>query len=345
MTQTSHRPSGCRSQLRGFTLVELLVVIAIIGVLVALLLPAVQAARESARRMSCQNNLKQLGLAMHNYESALKYLPPGGQPAKGPANSGSNYGVSWLAIILPYSEQGSLYDKMDIQGNTAPQTGVVYFNGSFGNDYNGKLVKGLSIKMFFCPSSPLSSFVMKGNAPVAPQGVMSGTYPGISGASTHPDTSQITDKDGNGDLHNATGRLSKSGVLCSSQQVRFGQISDGTSNTLAVGEQSGYCFKPDGSKVDCRSDFGHGFMMGPSSYGGNQRDWNITTVRYGINFRDYSAKGVGDPYYGNNRPIQSAHPGGINGLFADGSVRFLSESLPLQQLHDLCNRDDGNTTQ
>ncbi|WP_425618480.1 DUF1559 domain-containing protein [Anatilimnocola sp. NA78] len=336
------RPVGCRSRLRGFTLVELLVVIAIIGVLVALLLPAVQAAREAARRMSCQNNLKQLGLAMHNYESTFKNLPPGGQPAKGTTG---NYGVSWMPIILPYSEQGSLYDKLDIQGTTAGQTGVVYFNGSFGNNYNGNLVKGLTIKILFCPSSPLPSFVMKGNAPVAPAGVMASTYVGITGASTHPNATEVTDKDGNGDQHNATGRISKAGVLCSSKQVRFADITDGTSNTLAIGEQSGYCFKPDGSKVDCRSDFGHGFMMGPSTYANNQRDWNITTVRYAINFRDYSAKGVGDLYYGNNRPIQSVHPGGINGLYADGSVRFLSESMALQQLHDLCNRDDGNVTQ
>src|SRR6478752_7496148 len=146
-----------KSRRVGFTLVELLVVIAIIGVLVALLLPAVQQAREAARRMSCQNNLKQLGLAMHNYESTHKVLPPGGQPAKGTSN---NYGVSWLALILPYMEQGNVYDKFDFEGTTAAQTGVVYFNGSFGNAQNGNLLRGKYIQSLWCPSSPLNKWAL-----------------------------------------------------------------------------------------------------------------------------------------------------------------------------------------
>ena len=327
---------------RAFTLVELLVVIAIIGVLVALLLPAVQAAREAARRMSCQNNLKQLGLAMHNYESTHKNLPPGGQPAKGTSN---NYGVSWLALILPYMEQGSVYDKFDFQGIGAAQTGVVYFNGSFGNAANGNLLRGKYIQSFWCPSSPLNKWALKSIDPPGPQGVMSPTYAGISGGTQHPDMSYITNKDSNADPHNATGILSKAGVLCSSQQIRMGQITDGTSNTIAAAEQSGWCFTSAGAKADCRSDFGHGFPMGPSTYAANQRDWNITSVRYGVNVRSHNLTGIGDVYYGNNRPIQSAHPGGANVLFADGSVRLLIENTALQTLFDLCNRDDGNVTQ
>jgi prepilin-type N-terminal cleavage/methylation domain-containing protein/prepilin-type processing-associated H-X9-DG protein len=324
---------------RGFTLVELLVVIAIIGVLVALLLPAVQAAREAARRMSCQNNMKQLGLAVHNYESSMKVLPPGGQPAPGTSN---NYGVSWLALIMPYSEQGAVYDKFDFEGRTAPQTGVVYFNGSFGNAHNGNLVRGHFIKILFCPSSPLGKWALKTIDPPGPQGVMSPTYAGISGATQHPDATLITNKDSNGDPHNATGILSKSGVLVSSQQIRFGQITDGTSNTLMAGEQSDFCLTAAGAKADCRSDFGHGFPMGPSSYTFNQRDWNITTVRYPINTKAYNLTGIGDTYYGNNRPIQAIHPGGANVLFADGSVRLLQQGTALQALMDLANRDDGN---
>lgn len=327
----------------AFTLVELLVVIAIIGVLVALLLPAVQAARESARRMSCQNNLKQLGLAIHNYESAAKVLPPGGMPA--PKNVSGNYGVSWFAIILPYMEGGNLYDQFDFEARTSNQTGVMYFNGSFGNAHNGNLVRGKFFQVFYCPSSQLPKFVMKGSSPPGPEGVMSPTYAGITGAATHPVAGNTVNMDGQSNQHNATGILSKAGTLISSSYIRFGQITDGTSNTICAGEQSGYCFESSGTKRDCRSDFGHGFPMGPETYAQNQRDWNITTVRYGINTRAYNLTGIGELYYGNNRPIQSAHPGGANVLFADGSVRLLMENTPLQQLFDLCNRDDGNVTQ
>src|SRR6187401_3085395 len=98
------RYRGARRQLRGFTLVELLVVIAIIGVLVALLLPAVQAAREAARRMSCQNNLKQLGLACHNYADIVGVLPPAGT---------SSNEFSWCVHILPFIEQKNLYDQFN----------------------------------------------------------------------------------------------------------------------------------------------------------------------------------------------------------------------------------------
>lgn len=337
-----NHPASKRWASSGFTLVELLVVIAIIGVLVALLLPAVQAARESARRMSCQNNMKQLGLAIHNYESTHKSFPPGGQPAPGTSN---NYGVSWLAIILPYTEQGSIYDKMDLTGATAPQTGVVYFRSGFGNAHNGNLLRGKYIKILYCPSSNLSKWALQSIDPPGPEGVMSPTYAGISGGTQHPDTTQIKDMTSNTDPHNASGILSKGGVLISSDQIRIGQITDGTSNTIAAGEQSGFCLDNSGQKVDCRSDFGHGFPMGPSTYSFNQRDWNITSVRYAINTRAFNKLGIGETFYGNNRPIQSAHPGGANVLFSDGSVRLLMENIPLTELMNLCNRDDGNVNQ
>jgi len=330
--RTTRRPA--------FTLVELLVVIAIIGVLVALLLPAVQAAREAARRMSCQNNLKQLGLAVHNYESGHKVLPPGGMPS--PKNVSGNYGVSWLAIILPYMEGGAIYDKFDFEAKTSTQTGVVYFNGSFGNAFNGNLLRGKFIQPLWCPSAPLTKFSLKTIDPPGPEGVMSPTYAGISGASVHPVGGNTADLTNQSNQHDAKGILSKAGVLISSQYLRIGQITDGTSNTLMAGEQSGFCYESNGTKRDCRSDFGHGFPMGPENYAQNKRDWNITTIRYAINTRAWELNGIGDTYYGNNRPIQAAHPGGANVLHADGSVRFLVQNTPLQVLFDLSNRDDGN---
>ena len=112
-----HPPSTIsgRRPLHGFTLVELLVVIAIIGILIALLLPAVQAARESARQIQCANNLKQIGLALANYENTNMAFPPGGDPS--PFNGTYRmYGCSWMVWMLPYIEQENIYEPIDIQG-------------------------------------------------------------------------------------------------------------------------------------------------------------------------------------------------------------------------------------
>src|SRR5436305_7352248 len=126
-----------RGERRGFTLIELLVVIAIIGVLIGLLLPAVQKVREAANRMSCQNNLKQLGLAAHNYESTNGFLPPGS--ANIPPNSDS--AASILALILPYMEQSNLYDRFDLSQDV---------NLSATN-YAARVQE---VRSYLCPSDP-----------------------------------------------------------------------------------------------------------------------------------------------------------------------------------------------
>src|SRR5512135_122792 len=104
-------------QSRGFTLIELLVVIAVIGILVALLLPAVQAAREAARRMQCSNNLKQIGLALHNYHDANKKFPFGSRGGSSWAQTGIKDGTNWRVSILPYLEQTALYSKLNFGGS------------------------------------------------------------------------------------------------------------------------------------------------------------------------------------------------------------------------------------
>ena len=131
--------SSLRNRL-GFTLVELLVVIAIIGILVGLLLPAVQAAREAARRMQCSNNLKQLGLAILNYESAIKRLPPGGLHLRdgfGADSSSTSWGPNWLTMLLPYVEQASLFNQYDRTALFAR---------------NSPLVVGTKVPTYACPS-------------------------------------------------------------------------------------------------------------------------------------------------------------------------------------------------
>jgi prepilin-type N-terminal cleavage/methylation domain-containing protein/prepilin-type processing-associated H-X9-DG protein len=342
MLRSRRRPSA-------FTLIELLVVIAIIGVLIGLLLPAVQKVREAANRVKCQNNLKQIGLACHNYLSSEGGFPPGSEASPALVGSVYNYGHSWMVLLLPYIEQDSLYRELDLKGTHTPgetATGLVYSNAFLNNgsnDYNGNLLRGLFISIYVCPSSTLPNYGLTGIDPPGPQGVLMPSYTGIAGAVNDPSAINM---DGNGNVNEATGIVSQGGVMftISSQpypaRLQTTDITDGTSNTMLVGEQSDWCVDSGGVKYDCRSDFGHGFTMGG---GRNEfRQWNNTSVRYAINDKSWNLMGVGNPYYGCNRPIQSAHTGGANVLFCDGSVHFLSDGLALTTLYNLANRNDGN---
>jgi len=181
----------------------------------------------------------------------------------------------------------------------------------------------------------LPRWVLVGATPGA--GCLSATYTGISGATDHSTTN---DRDGEGNQHAGIGRISRGGMLVSLEAHRLLEMSDGTSNTLVVGEQSDFLRNAAQAKIDGRSDFGHCFTMGPGA--GETRTWNVTSVRYRINDKAWENKGVGDTYYGQNRPLQSSHTGGMNGVSGDGSVRFFRDTLPLQTLYNLCNRDDGN---
>ena len=324
----------------AFTLVELLVVIAIIGILVSLLLPAVQTARDAARRIQCANNMKQLGLALHNYHAALQMFPAA---ARSHSDSGEwIWGHAWGLALMPYIEEGSLYARFDASGqgsrHTFPHTGLIY-QGM--NEFNGHLLAGAFLPSLYCPSSPLSQMVLTNTVVPGSEGAPSPTYTAITGAI---DDESAQNKDGQTNEHMARGIQSAGGILLGKAHIRVAQISDGTSHTLVLGEQSDFC-RAGQEMFDCRSDYGHSFAMGATPVKNFDDRWfNSTTVRYPINHKNWNASGVGNKYYGCNRPIQSAHPGGASVAIADGSVRFLSESLDLQTLFDLCNRADGHVT-
>jgi len=138
----------------------------------------------------------------------------------------------------------------------------------------------------------------------------------------------------------AAGMVSAGGCLIPKQPIALTKITDGTSNTMVVGEQSDYCSLADGTKADCRSSCSHGFAMSfPNSYPSDPRIFNLTTVRYKIS-KDASLANSGGNC-GANSPLQGAHVGGLNAAFADGSVKFIRDSIDITTLKRLADRDDG----
>ena len=331
----------CR--LRGFTLVELLVVIAIIGILIALLLPAVQAARESARRIECTNKLKQISLAAHNYHDVAGTFPPA-------FLSGWNFttptarkrGISLYVHLLPFIEMGNLYDRWDFNDP----------DNAFVGDMDSLAAKGPDL---LCPSEPESE---------NPLDYGSKHIQGITMPPRHIKVTSYGGNAGTRSYHPDSGFLQADGVFFmagpdsqpepNQRPVRIADIGDGTSNTFFFGERSRWdpnynTFAAQGWDWDFR-------------YYGN---WcgatrlvvaHVTLSSYSpINYRlpfDYDHRGMASPpastaedfkYYIDLRlcAYGSNHPGGANISMADGSVRFLSETIPLAALRALSTRFGG----
>ncbi len=306
---------------------ELLVVMAIISVLVALLMPAVQAAREAARRSKCLNNLHQLGVAMQSYLGVYKSFPPGGL-----STSARSFGHAWLIRILPYIEEENIYNEFDQQSSV---TGRLVSDALPWNRHNRDLLRGEDFPFMFCPSASSLERMSTTQFGAQSPNVMRPTYFGISGALDHPTTRE---KDPTG----APGKISWGGVILIDRSVNISDIRDGTTHTMMVAEQSGWCIDQTGANIDCRSDCGYGFPMGPADdiSLGWERQFNVTCVIHPIGETSYLAYGVaGD--CGPNRPIQSAHLGGAQVLMADGSGQWLSSDTDLQIVYNLANRDDG----
>ncbi|QDU62812.1 Fimbrial protein precursor [Planctomycetes bacterium Pan216] len=324
---------------RGFTLVELLVVIAIIGVLVGLLLPAVQQAREAARRAQCTNNLKQIGSAMHNYHDAHGGFPPG--------NIVNSHGPTAWVFLLPYLDQLAAYERLNLDQRIG-----FYFGHPF-SEVNRPAMHDLDISTLICPSSPLPRFGTQSCSSCTTyptSSLLRGTYVLLSGADTH----RTTDNDAQ------RGPVSSGGVFLKDSIIPISKITDGTSKTIMVAEQSDWGRSNSSNQVEIRPLGGSGSWMGQSVVGNANGDgtyptggtnnnsarcFNLTTVSYPIGFKQRingSTTTAGTRPGDCNTPIQSIHAGGANVLLADGAVRFLSDSLDLNALKNLANRDDGN---
>lgn len=327
---------------RGFTLIELLVVIAIIAILIALLLPAVQQAREAARRTQCKNNLKQIGLGLHNYHDVYDAFPIG-------ARAGQGWGVSWYVGVLPFIDQANVFNRLTFDG---AHPGWVD-NGVAAGNLNGMVVNNLTINWMICPSSPLPALggTGRGYRTVRPQ------YVGINGATDDESAPPVwvntpaqypccnCCNNANNPGWN-TGLTASGGTLMRTQNIKIRDIKDGTTNTIMVGEESD--FVEHTGNVAAGKSFqinnNHGWMMGADQHNvrGNGRGYNITTVRYPPNSSAIGLPGVGDNN-GVNNGLFSAHTGGVQVALGDGSARFLSENIDMLTLRYLCSRADSRT--
>jgi len=318
---------------RAFTLIELLVVIAIIAILIGLLLPAVQKVRDAAARMSCGNNLKQLGIALHSYHDTNNKLPPGCANDVSPfGNGGNGWGSSWKVYILPFIEQTAIFQQWQFNNNSG------YVNTS----PNVSLVNRLTIKTLRCPASPLPDFYAGSNNNGSFE--MMSSYTGVAGSAIDTTAIQMTECcNGNGNI------ASGGGMLFPASGVKLTEVMDGTSNTIMVGEQSDHIRDVNGAPITgpytaITSQGPHGWTMGCASSGSlNIRQFNCSTVRWQINQRglgDSASNGTNNNT-GSNVPFSSGHSGGANMLMGDGSVRFMNQNIALLTLQALATRAGG----
>jgi prepilin-type N-terminal cleavage/methylation domain-containing protein/prepilin-type processing-associated H-X9-DG protein len=325
-----------RRRLCGFTLIELLVVIAIIAILIALLLPAVQQAREAARRTQCRNNLKQWGLAMHNYHDVFNTFP-----------FGNGYAVfPWRIMLLPYVDQAPMYNAYNFSNNIATSaqdshclSGPCYSDGAENARLaalNANTYDRTAKAMWACPSDPLGETAYPGlnsmvgsylgvggnfpstqranENPAAPAG---GTYVPLGGTWVNSRFRAVYPVGSSGTPVIGTFQPNPdNGILFYASRVRVGDVTDGTSNTLMIGERAvdqahSWGWDSTGTEGDGWIGTGEGLFLGP-----------MPPPTSPIHFNSY-------------------HAGGTQFLMADGAVRFLSYSLSSLTLSALSTRNGG----
>lgn len=312
-----------KPQRAAFTLVELLVVIAIIGILVALLLPAVQAAREAARRMECTNRMKQLGLALHNYATLHGKLPAGyysNHPTNGSnwcSNGGTNHGAPWTVMILPFLEEQARYDEFDYK-KTFTSTSELPGAGSASSQNH--LVWLRPNNKYQCPSDPNS----KAN-------VNNINYFGVQGGG------DVT----NANCYHNSRTFFLTGMLYHNSAIGFEDVRDGTTNTWMLGETRYVPTKPHRPNNNT-----YGGWASSGRLDGAPNPYTQAGAVLGINSLpgsggDAISGGAIDFYFQMSKLFGSFHQGGCHFAMGDASVRFVGENIDLTLYRQAANRSDG----
>jgi prepilin-type N-terminal cleavage/methylation domain-containing protein/prepilin-type processing-associated H-X9-DG protein len=347
MVRVSSKAEPCTrefSRQPGFTLIELLVVIAIIGVLIGLLLPAVQKVREAASRMSCQNNLKQLSLAEHAYHDTYSVLTTGGTN-NWFLHYGYNLSMGWPTRLFPYIEQGNRYLAILALNPAAFMDDLAPFEYTNYYGYGNNPVFQGTIEVFACPSSTLQPGSPDCGYPTFPgynQGPLH--YRGNCGSPVQWNSTGTASTDAYQDENSTRGRsywITTNGIIYPLSRTKLTVIIDGTSNTILFGEYSAAV----------------GRALGSASYGGVE-PWTLGYYYTGIQngtptgiengWLIFDHKILANPinlpgtnWYPNETPFTSSHPGGINMSFCDGSVRFVPQTTSLTILQMLATRAGG----